>query len=225
MLCRFEAIIFDLDGTLIDSAPDISACVNRMLLEFGCEPLNQSEITSFVGNGVPKLVQRSLRAAGAGNEIDHERAIAVLKALYAEGNIDNINLYPGVLGLLSSLRDGGVVMGICTNRPKYLAELLLKKLDLSPYFSAVVGGDSCDKPKPDPAPLIFCFEQIGVEIASGIFVGDSEADEQTAINANVRFALFTKGYRKKHTDNFRCEKQFSDHKAFQEYLFEIPPSE
>jgi phosphoglycolate phosphatase len=186
-------IVFDLDGTLIDSAPDIRAAANRMLAGEGLEPLDLATIVSFVGNGLPKLVERVMQARG----IDMSRHGQLTRATldyYAAEPADRTRPYPGVEPALTALRAQGHRLGICTNKPETPARNILHRLNLNGYFEAVIGGDSLAMRKPDPEPLRHSFRDLGA--ATGLYVGDSEVDAETAQRAGVPFVLFTEGYRK-----------------------------
>lgn len=186
-------IVFDLDGTLIDSAPDIRAAVNQMLAGEGLAPLDLATVVSFVGNGLPKLVERAMRARGI-DMARHAQLTRATLACYAAEPAARTRPYPGLEPALSALRAQGHRLGICTNKPEAPARDILRRLGLAGHFDAVTGGDSLDMRKPDPGPLLHSFRQLGA--ATGLFVGDSEIDAETAQRAGVPFVLFTEGYRK-----------------------------
>lgn len=187
------AILFDLDGTLVDSAPDIQAAVNRMLEGEGRAALDLATVTRFIGNGLPKLVERVMAVSDLAQD-QHARLTAVTLALYNAGGTALTRPYPGVVQALTALLARGHVLGVCTNKPEGAARAVLTDLGLMPLFQAVVGGDRLAVTKPDPAPLRLCAEELEAEYI--IFVGDSEVDAATAEAAGVPFLLFTEGYRK-----------------------------
>ena len=202
-----KAVIFDLDGTLIDSAPDIHAAANRMLADFGKPPLDLPTITSFIGNGLPKLAERAATAAGLSKD-DFAQAIAKTGIYYGENPTTLTQTYAGILPLLSALRDRGIKIGLCTNKPYDPAIACLNDFDILPFFDAVVAGDTLDVKKPDAAPLLKTIEMLGeTEV---LYVGDSAVDYDTAKNANVPFAFFTGGYRTQ-PDEFFQECWHFDH--------------
>ncbi|MFV0513757.1 MAG: phosphoglycolate phosphatase [Jhaorihella sp.] len=205
-----SVIVFDLDGTLVDSAPDIRAAANRMLEGEGQPPLDLASVISFIGNGLPKLVERVIEARGL-NMADHARLTGITLAHYADAPADLSVAYPGMRDALRQLRDTGHILGICTNKPEAPARTLLRGMELDGYFSAVIGGDTLPKRKPDPAPLLCCFETLGAR--TGIFVGDSEVDAATAQAAGAPFALFTEGYRKSPPEALPHRARFSDYAA------------
>ena len=188
------AVIFDLDGTLVDSAPDIHAAVNRLLLVEGAPPLAFNMVKQFIGNGVPTLIARVMAAQGRAGDDLHARWLVRFMADYADGATDLTRLYPGVPEALAALRGAGHVLGICTNKPEAPARHVLESFGLAGYFAVVLGGDSMTVRKPDPAPLRAVAEALGH--GPVIFVGDSEVDAETAEAAGVPFLLFTEGYRK-----------------------------
>ncbi len=209
-----RAVVFDLDGTLIDSAPDLHAAANRMLAELDRPALTLAQVTSFVGNGVPKLVERCLGATGgvtggvAGGVAGFDAALGRFHALYAEAPADLTRPYPGVAEALAALRDAGCALGICTNKPEAPARRILELLGMDGLFGAVIGGDTAPVRKPDPAPLRLALQALGAETA--LFVGDSETDEATAQNAALPFGFFTGGYRKKPAEAFEATFAFAD---------------
>jgi phosphoglycolate phosphatase len=185
-------IVFDLDGTLVDSAEDIRAIANRLLADAGVPPLGSAEARSFIGNGVSVLVARMRAARGLPDAL-HARMVADFLAAY-ETAVGHTVPYPAVHDAMASLRGAGHRLGICTNKPLAPCRAVLDHVGLGGAFEAVVGGDSFPVLKPDPAPLRAAFEQLGD--GPQLYVGDSETDAETARRAGVRFLLFTEGYRK-----------------------------
>ncbi len=203
-------IVFDLDGTLVDSAPDIAAAANKMLEGEGLEPLDLATITSFIGNGLPKLVERVMRARRIGPQ-HFERLYDEMKDFYNAAPADESKPMPGVPALLRKLKADGHRLGVCTNKPEEPARLMLALLGLESYFDTVVGGDALEQKKPHPAPLNLAFDRLGA--GPRLYVGDSEIDAEVALAAAVRFAIFTQGYRKQAIEGLPHEFRF-DH--FQE---------
>ena len=204
------AVVFDLDGTLIDSAPDIHAAANRMLAGEGLEPLDLATITGFIGNGLPKLVEWVMRA----RRIDparHGALTQIVLEFYNAASSDLTKPYPNMVAALDGLQAAGAVMGVCTNKPEAPARQILEEMGLNGYFQAVLGGDSLAVKKPDPEPLRATFRALGAE--SGIYVGDSEVDAATAAAAGIPFALFTEGYRKTPVEDLPHAHAFDDFAA------------
>lgn len=187
------AIVFDLDGTLVDSAPDIAAAVNRMLADQGQAPLDQATVTSFVGNGLPHLVKLVIDNVGL-EMTAHAELVRSTLDHYNRSNSELTVVYPGMLNALEQLNAQGCPMGICTNKPEGAAHHVLEALGLARFFDVVIGGDSLKSRKPDPEMLHAAFDALPA--LPRIYVGDSEVDAQTAQRAGVRFLLYTEGYRK-----------------------------
>lgn len=206
-----RAVIFDLDGTLIDSAPDIQAAANRALADFDCAPLDLPTIISFIGNGVPKLAERVRLRAGLGNDVQTDLTQRLMQ-YYNENPLGLTKLYPDCLDALQHLRDIGVKIGLCTNKPYAPAVHILDHLQIAQYFDAVIGGDSLPVKKPDPAPLRETISRLQADDV--LYVGDSPVDYQTAQNAGVDFAFFTQGYRNEPLSYFQNAIPFDDYQEF-----------
>lgn len=200
-------IVFDLDGTLVDSAPDIHAAVARMLADEGRTALDLATITAFIGNGLPKLVERVISRVGM-DMTEHPRLTKATLDHYNAASSDLTQPYPGVIEALVALQGAGYAMGVCTNKPAAPARAILRDLGLDAFFSSVIGGDSLTVTKPDPAPLHACIAALGG--GQTIYVGDSEVDAATAAAAAVPFALFTEGYRKSPIAELPHDVTFAD---------------
>ncbi len=188
-------IVFDLDGTLIDSAPDIHACVNAALREHGYGPLSLHQVRGFIGGGVDLLWQR-IGAALRIDPVDKRDVMASFMARYQVATTLT-RMFPGVPETLGLLADRGHPLGICTNKPMSATRHVLAHFGIETLFGAVIGGDSLPSRKPDPAPLRACLAGLGAhpERPEAILVGDSEFDAQCAAAAGVPLMLFTGGYR------------------------------
>lgn len=202
------AVIFDLDGTLIDSAPDIHATANKVLVESGFTPLSLEKVGSFVGRGVPHLIGCLLEEFGQDRDDSrHGAMMARFMELY-ETAVDLTVCYPGVEAALDQLASMGCKLGICTNKPLAPTQAILRHLGLARHFATVIGGDSLPQRKPDPAPLFAAIAEMGGGAA--IFVGDSEVDAATGQNAGLPFVLYTEGYRKTPAEELQQSARFSD---------------
>ena len=200
------AIVFDLDGTLIDSAPDIHAAAARMLAGEGLAPLPLATIQSFIGNGVAVLVQRMMETVGL-PEADHPRLTTAFVAHYEAAPAVLTRPFPHVRETLAALHGAGARLGLCTNKPAAPSRAILAAFDLDPFFATVIGGDSLPTRKPDPAGLLCAFAELG---GVGLYVGDSEIDAETAHRAGAPFALFTEGYRKTPVEALTHHFAFAD---------------
>ena len=202
-----HAIIFDLDGTLIDSAPDIHAAVNRVMADIRAPLFEFPQVKSFVGNGVPVLIQRAMAARDL-DSADHSSLVSSFLDYYEADATTLTRPYPNAVEALKSLQARGHKLGICTNKPEAPARSILAEFALADLFETVIGGDTLAQKKPDPAPLVRAMADLGDGPA--IFVGDSEVDAETAQRAGVPFALFTEGYRKSSLQDMPHGSSFSD---------------
>jgi phosphoglycolate phosphatase len=184
-------IVFDLDGTLIDSAPDIHAIANRLLTTRDRAPIDLATARGFIGKGAPSFIAQ-LREALHLPESEQAPMLEEFLASYDDA-VTLTHPYPGVEAALSLLARTHR-LGICTNKPHRPCLAVLRHLGLDRFFDAVLGGDSLAVRKPDPRPLLATFEQMGA--GPNIYVGDSEIDAETAQRAGVPLILFTRGYRK-----------------------------
>ena len=197
-------IVFDLDGTLIDSALDLHNIAFEIMREEGLSPITVDQARSFIGHGVDTFVTK-LRKVRQIPDADHDRILGMFKDRYQDA-VHLTLIYPGVKQALEELTRAGHSLGVCTNKPLSPCLAVLRHLELDRYFHVVRAGDSLPVHKPDPAPLHSAFADMppGQEI----YVGDSEVDAETAMRAKVPFLLYTKGYRKKpvglipHTQSF-----------------------
>ena len=181
-----RGVLLDLDGTLIDSRRDLAAATNRLLAELGLSPLPLEQICSFVGNGARTLVRRSLDAADPERRVD--RAAPVLRNFlthYEAVMLDTTKPFPGVVDGLGRLRSAGLALAVVTNKPIGPTSRILAALGLTRWFGAVLGGDSLATKKPDPAMLFAASDQLGVDIAGCVMVGDSDVDMAAAGAAGV----------------------------------------
>ena len=186
------AVVFDLDGTLIDSLPDIHAATNAVLASYDANGLSLDEARSFVGNGAAVLVTKMLAARDLPAS-EHATALARFLEIYKEAH-DLTRVYPHVLEVLDDLKTNGHALGLCTNKPSGPTHHVLDHFGLSAYFDVVIAGDTLDVRKPDPKPLFAAFDALDGD--KRVFVGDSGVDAGTAEAAKIPFALFTLGYRK-----------------------------
>ncbi|KAF7599285.1 MAG: phosphoglycolate phosphatase [Candidatus Dactylopiibacterium carminicum] len=190
-----RAIFFDLDGTLVDSVPDLAEAVRRMLVELGEPSRTDAEVATFVGKGIPTMVERALTVGRA--PISPEllaQAITSFMRHYEDTNGKLTRAYPGVVEALPVLRARGLKMGVVTNKAEAFIGPLLDELGLGGFFDCLVGGDSLAKKKPDPEPLWHACQTVGVSREEALMVGDSGNDALCARRAGIPVLLMTYGY-------------------------------
>ena len=198
-LCAGELprlVMFDLDGTLIDSVPDLAEAVDRMLVERGRPPAGVDKVRDWVGNGARVLVRRALAGGldhAAVGEAETEEALARFLDIYADCH-HLTALYPGVHELLEALSTAAVELAVVTNKPERFVAPLLEQVGLGGYFRWIIGGDTLPQQKPDPAALLQVMRLAGVEAAQSLFVGDSRNDVLAARAAAVPCIAVSYGY-------------------------------
>lgn len=189
----FDCVVFDLDGTLIDSAPDIARALNRALGEHGRGPLDLDQVTSMVGDGSTVLLRRAMRATGPElPEPEFQEALRRFLDIYYEEAENPSCLYPGVAETLAELSVRGVALGLCTNKPERVTRRLLAFLGLEALFGAVAGGDTLPVKKPDGRHLAWVIENLGGGRAA--MVGDNANDVLAARSAGVPVVAVSYGY-------------------------------
>ncbi|WP_319410511.1 phosphoglycolate phosphatase [uncultured Cohaesibacter sp.] len=205
-----KAIIFDLDGTLVDSVPDLHLAANMLLEAHHCKGLEQAQVRSFVGNGIPVLVEKICKAAGLPFDDSNKEAIIADYLSFYDQELEGKNTQPfaGVRACLEAFRAKGIHMGLCTNKPEAPTRIILKDLGFDALFATVIGGDSLPQRKPSPEPLWKSFE--GFDLNDCLFVGDSEVDAATAHAAGVSCALYAQGYRQTPLSELPHDFSFSD---------------
>jgi len=184
-------LLLDLDGTLVDTVPDLAAALNRLLAARGLAPLPLPEVASMVGDGVAKLVERGMAARGATADAE---AVAAYSADYGAHAAIASRAYPQVPEMLRGLRDEGWRLAVCTNKPEAAARALLTSLGLAPLFTAVGGGDSFPVRKPDPAHLLATLVAAGGDPGRAVMAGDHANDVAAARGAGVPCIFAAWGY-------------------------------
>lgn len=189
------AVVWDLDGTLVDSAPDLAAALNTLLNEQGQQGHPVQIVRPMIGAGVAKLIERGFRAAGS--PIDPAARDALVPRfidIYTDCATDRTCLVPHARAVLDHIYHAGLRQGICTNKPLSVTRQILGDLDVAGYFGSIVGGDSTPRKKPHPLPLLACLDELGVQPANAVMVGDSGADVGAARAAGVPVVLVPDGY-------------------------------
>jgi len=190
---RLKAILFDLDGTLVDSAADLRDALNALLAEEGLAPLDLQAVKDMVGDGVARLVERGLTARGAGLDRLPAR-VARFMELYEPNAARLTRPYPQVAETLESIRKRGLRLAVVTNKPHAATMRILEALDLAGFFDAVVGGDTLSRRKPDPAPLRHAMRALDAAPAATLMVGDNHHDVAAARAAGVPVAVVAYSY-------------------------------
>ncbi|HSI45755.1 MAG TPA: phosphoglycolate phosphatase [Methylophilus sp.] len=195
MRFQVKLVMFDLDGTLLDTAPQIAEAANRMLVALGKPMLPQAQISTYIGEGVQNLIKRCL----TGNLHDEPEAGLFVQAqplyhgFYAN-NATDILPFSGVMTILQQLKAGGYLLACVTNKPEKFTLPLLEKAGLADFFEIVVSGDTLAKKKPDPLPLLHICQKLGVLPAEAVLIGDSETDVQAAQAAGCFVVTVPYGY-------------------------------
>jgi len=195
-MSQLEAVVWDLDGTLVDSAPDLSTALNNVLDKRGFAGHSLETVRGMIGHGVPKLVERGFNAIGIRLEpAQLDELVSLFREEYAACATDLSRPYPQVVGALEKIYKLNIPMGVCTNKPEALSRQILAGLGLSGYFNSVVGGDTTSTLKPHPQPLLTCLRELATEPASSLMIGDSTVDVGAARAAGVCVAVVPWGYR------------------------------
>ena len=190
-----SSLIFDLDGTLIDSAPDLAYALNELLAELGCGPLSLETVRGLIGDGAPTLVARALQAGGATFEPEtYESLLERYRALYLAHATVDTRVYSQVPETLELLREQGYRMVVCTNKFQLPSLQILEAYDLARYFDGVAGGDVVPARKPDPAHLLAGLKLIGAGPEQAVMIGDGINDVTAAKAAGIPVLVLPSGY-------------------------------
>lgn len=209
-------LLFDLDGTLIDSVPDLTNALNEVLREYGHPPLSRAEVAPMVGDGVPALVGRAFAARGA-STVEAAAALPRYIEVY-EANATNLTRpYPGVVATLAALRRDGYRTAVCTNKLQQATETVLQGLELAMLFDGVAGGDRYPVKKPDPGHLLRLIDELGGSPERAAMVGDSENDAAAARAAGLSLILMGYGYA-------RTDPKTLGAAAVLDHFTELPPT-
>ena len=216
-MTQIYSILFDLDGTLVDTAPDLIGAHNHVMNKFGHNPKQLSDIKSLAGRGAWVMMQRSFK-----NEIKDEKTKKKMVDEFIDFYSQNINNASkpirGIFEFLDWAKSKNISMGVCTNKREVLAIDLLKKINLYKYFEYVAGADTFEFNKPDPRHLTNVIEIIGGDLSKSIMVGDSEVDSNSAYNANLPFVLVKGGYTEKSEKEIKHDELISDFINFQKII-------
>jgi phosphoglycolate phosphatase len=196
MLKKPAMVLIDVDGTLVDSVPDLAYCVDEMMKQLDMPVRGEARVRHWVGNGVERLVRRALinQLDGEPDEALFQRALPLFEALYAENTSQRSCLYPGVQEALEFLRTCDVHIGCVTNKAAQFTLPILRDLGISDYFEIVICGDTLEKKKPDPMPLLHAAKEMGVSPEQSLMLGDSMSDVKAARAAGFDIVCMSYGY-------------------------------
>ena len=196
MLKRPEMVLIDVDGTLVDSVPDLAFCVDEMLKRLDMPVRGEQRVRHWVGNGVERLVKRGLinQLDGEPDEALYAKALPIFRELYAENTSRRSCLYDGVKEALDFLSTTGVKIGCVTNKASEFTLPILRDLGISSYFETVLCGDMVERKKPDPLPLLQSAETLGVSPQASLMIGDSMSDVKAARAAGFGIVCMSYGY-------------------------------
>jgi phosphoglycolate phosphatase len=186
-------LVFDLDGTLVDSAPDLCAALNKMLRERGHPPLSRSEVKRMIGDGAAVLVARALAASGA-DPAGAGEALTRFLEIYEANAVQLSRPYPDVRETLTALRRRGYRAAVCTNKPQRATMAVIEGLGFLPLFEGIAGGDRFSVKKPDPGHLLGLINELGASLTATAMIGDNENDAAVAHAAGVPLVLMRYGY-------------------------------
>ncbi len=191
-----EMILIDVDGTLVDSVPDLAYCVDELMKQLGMPEHGEAKVRNWVGNGVERLCRRALigQLDGEPDDALFDKAYPIFLELYAENTSKRSCLYPGVTEGLDYLQAQGYKLGCVTNKAAQFTHPLLKDLGIFERFGIVVSGDTLAKKKPDPLPLLHAAEHFGVAPENALMLGDSVSDVKAARAAGFQIICMSYGY-------------------------------
>lgn len=193
---RIRGVVFDLDGTLVDSAPGLQTALNSVLEAGGCPPVGLTDVQSMIGDGVPALIKKAFAKQGRTlSNPETDAAARQFRAIYAKCGPRETPLFPGARHSLQQLSFLGISLGLCTNKPQQSTEPLLDALRIDHYFSAVFGGDLlAGIRKPDPRHVLAVLGRLGIDAAEAVMVGDSPNDVDAGQGAGLPVIAVTYGY-------------------------------
>jgi phosphoglycolate phosphatase len=196
LLKRPEMVLIDVDGTLVDSVPDLAWCVDAMMRDLGMQEHGEQKVRHWVGNGVERLVKRALidNLDGEPDDVLYCKALPIFQDLYSENTSKRSCLYDGVLEALEFLKSTDIKMGCVTNKASQFTMPILEDMGVRDYFEIVICGDMVERKKPDPMPLLQAAEQMNADPAKSLMLGDSMSDVKAARAAGFDIVCMSYGY-------------------------------
>ena len=216
-MTQIYTILFDLDGTIINTAPDLMSAHNHVMKKFGHPIKELGEIKNLAGKGAWMMMQRSFKKEVTDEKIKKEMTNEFID-FYSKNIANDSKPINGLFEFLDWAKNKNISMAICTNKQERLAVDLLKKLNLFNYFEYVAGSDTFNFNKPDPRHLTNVVEIIGGDLKKTIMVGDSEVDEMAAVNAKLPFILVADGYTEKSVDQIKHDFYIKDYIGFEKII-------
>lgn len=191
-----KLVMIDVDGTLVDSVPDLAYCVDEMMIALGKPPIGNERVRNWVGNGVPRLVERALTGQldGVPNNDEFDKAFPIFLDLYSRNSCVRSHLYDGVMEGLNYLMSKDYLIGCVTNKAEQFTTPLLKSLGIFDYFKIVISGDTLEKKKPDPLPLIHSANFFKLNPKECLMLGDSVSDVKASRAAGFNIICMSYGY-------------------------------
>ncbi len=219
-------ILFDLDGTLVDTAPDLMNAHNHVMEKFGLKVKNNSEIKKMVGHGANSLISKSVvdwnkakqEFGAVSDKVTKDQMVKEFIKFYSNNINGESRLINGVYDFLKWSKNNNISMGVCTNKQEYLAVDLLKKIKIYDFFEYVAGSDTFDYFKPDPRHLTNVIEIMQGKIEKSLMIGDSETDGNAAKNANLPFILLEDGYTEKKTNEIQHDHLIKDYVGLEKII-------
>ncbi|HAD31954.1 MAG TPA: phosphoglycolate phosphatase [Methylophaga sp.] len=195
-LIKPELALIDLDGTLVDSVPDLAWCTDQTMRALNLPERGEAKVRNWVGNGVERLIKRALinQLDGEPAEALYAQAVPIFMALYAENTSKRSLLYPGVKQGLQWLKDQGIHLGCVTNKDEQFTLPILNNLGIRDYFELIVSGDTLPQKKPDPAPLLYAANYFKIEPQQALMIGDSVSDVKASRAAGFQIVCMSYGY-------------------------------
>ena len=195
-LIKPELALIDLDGTLVDSVPDLAWCTDQTMRALNLPERGEAKVRNWVGNGVERLIKRALinQLDGEPAEALYAQAVPIFMALYAENTSKRSLLYPGVKQGLQWLKDQGIHLGCVTNKDEQFTLPILNNLGIRDYFELIVSGDTLPQKKPDPAPLLYAANYFKIEPQQALMIGDSVSDVNASRAAGFQIVCMSYGY-------------------------------
>jgi phosphoglycolate phosphatase len=207
-----DSVVFDLDGTLIDSLPDVLASLNLLLEEDRRRPLKLGELRNLVGRGVNPMVEDAYRLTGQSlsSFLQLENAVCRYIEHYKANPVGHTVVFPNVMNTLTVLKEKGICMGVCTNKPFEMTLLVLEGLRIKSFFAGVTGGDNLPYNKPDPRHILKTLELMKSDASNAVMVGDSWVDVKAARNAEIPVVAVSYGYNSDPDESLNADIEIKD---------------